>query len=160
MPDLARARQRMADVQLAGRGIRDTRVLDAMRSIPREAFVEEGFEEFAYEDGPLPIAEGQTISQPYIVALMLEAAEVRPGDRVLEVGTGSGYAAAIASRLAREVHTIERHASLAAMARRRLANGGYDNVTVHTGDGSRGLPGTSRMMPFSWPLADRKCRTH
>ena len=81
MPDLARARQRMADVQLAGRGIRDTRVLDAMRSTPREAFVEEGFEEFAYEDGPLPIAEGQTISQPYIVALMLEAADLKPGDK-------------------------------------------------------------------------------
>ena len=141
MPDLARARQRMADVQLAGRGIRDTRVLDAMRSTPREAFVEEGFEEFAYEDGPLPIAEGQTISQPYIVALMLEAADLKPGDKILEVGTGSGYAAAIASRIAREVHTIERHASLAAMARRRLANGGYDNVVVHTGDGTRGFPG-------------------
>src|SRR4051795_6888617 len=141
MIDHSLPRNRMVDVQVARRGVRDLHVLDAMRRVPREAFVEPGFEEFAYEDGPLPIAEGQTISQPYIVALMLEAAEVRPGDRVLEVGTGSGYAAAIASRLAREVHTIERHASLAAMARRRLANGGYDNVTVHTGDGTRGFTG-------------------
>jgi protein-L-isoaspartate(D-aspartate) O-methyltransferase len=124
-------------VQIARRGVRDRHVLDPMRRVPREAFVEPGFEEFAYEDGSLPIGEDYTISQPYIVALMIEAAELRPGDKVLEVGTGSGYAAAIASRLAREVHTIERHASLAAMARHRLANGGYDNVMVHTGDGSR-----------------------
>src|SRR3954462_6241711 len=109
MAELSRKRSRMVDLQIAQRGVRDARVLRAMREVPREAFVEEGFEEFAYEDGPLPIAEGQTISQPYIVALMLEAADLKPGDKILEVGTGSGYAAAVASRIAREVHTIERH---------------------------------------------------
>ena len=97
MLDLAspRDRDRMVEVQIARRGVRDRHVLDAMRSVPREAFVEPGFEEFAYEDGPLPIGQGQTISQPYIVALMIEAAEVKPGDSVLEVGAGSGYAAAV-----------------------------------------------------------------
>jgi protein-L-isoaspartate(D-aspartate) O-methyltransferase len=152
MPDLARARQRMADVQLARRGIRDTRVLDAMRSTPREAFVEEGFEEFAYEDGPLPIAEGQTISQPYIVALMLEAADLKPGDKILEVGTGSGYAAAVASRIAREVHTIERHASLAAMARRR-SDRLCGNLTMSPG--FQQLSSPSPAQPFQnafWPV--------
>src|SRR4051812_25629616 len=99
MRDALRARQNMVEVQIAGRGVRDGYVLEAMRQVPREAFVEPGFEEFAYEDGPLPIGEGQTISQPYIVALMIEAAEVKPGDRVLEVGTGSGYAAAVASQI-------------------------------------------------------------
>jgi protein-L-isoaspartate(D-aspartate) O-methyltransferase len=92
MLDLAhpRDRDRMVDVQIARRGVRDRDVLDAMRRVPREAFVESGFEEFSYEDAPLPIGEGQTISQPYIVALMIEAAELKPGDRVLEVGAGSG----------------------------------------------------------------------
>jgi protein-L-isoaspartate O-methyltransferase len=89
MLGLPRARSRMVDIQVAGRGVRDRRVLEAMRRVPREAFVEAGFEEFAYEDGPLPIGEGQTISQPYIVALMIEAAEVKPGDSVLEVGGSS-----------------------------------------------------------------------
>ena len=93
MLDLSRARDRMVEVQVARRGVRDRHVLDAMRRVPREAFVEPGFEEFAYEDGPLPIAEGQTISQPYVVAFMIEASEVRPGTSVLEVGAGSGYAA-------------------------------------------------------------------
>src|SRR3982750_3409554 len=94
MLDLSRARGRMADAQLARRGVRERRVLEAMRRVPREEFVEPGYEEFAYEDSPLPIGEGQTISQPYIVALMIEAGEVRPGDAVLEVGAGSGYVAA------------------------------------------------------------------
>src|SRR5882724_4668146 len=106
MLDLSRARDRMVDIQVARRGIRDPLVLDALRRVPREAFVEPGFEEFAYDDGPLPIGEGQTISQPYIVALMIEAAEVGPGDNVLEVGTGSGYAAALLSRIAGRVYTI------------------------------------------------------
>jgi len=97
LPGLSRARERMVNVQIAGRGVRDPLVLEAMRRVPREAFVESGYEEFAYEDGPLPIGEGQTISQPYIVALMIEAAEVKPGDSVLEVGAGSGYAAAVMS---------------------------------------------------------------
>src|SRR5437879_6302310 len=109
---LAADRERMVERQIAARGVNDQRVLDAMRQVPREAFVAPGFEEFAYEDSPLPIAEGQTISQPYIVALMIEAAEVRPGDRVLEVGAGSGYAAAVMSRIAAKVYAIERHAAL------------------------------------------------
>src|SRR3954465_2422081 len=117
--DLARARERMVQVQIAGRGIRDRHVLDAMRCVPREAFVEPGFEEFAYEDAPLPIGAGQTISQPYIVALMIEAAEIKPGDNVLEVGAGSGYAAAVMSRIAGHVHAIERHPSLGERARGR-----------------------------------------
>src|SRR3954465_605257 len=95
MLDLARARAHMVKVQIARRGVRDRRVLDAMRRIPREAFVEPGVEEFAYEERPLPVGEGQTVSQPVIVALMIEAAEVNPGDSVLEVGAGSGYAAAV-----------------------------------------------------------------
>jgi protein-L-isoaspartate(D-aspartate) O-methyltransferase len=103
-------RKRMVEKQIAVRGIRDPALLDACRTVPREVFVDEGFEEFAHEDGPLPIGEEQTISQPYVVALMIEAAELRPGDRVLEVGAGSGYAAAIISRVAGRVFAIERHA--------------------------------------------------
>jgi len=133
-------RNRMVEVQLAARRIRDARVLDAMRKVPREQFVQSGAEEFAYEDCALPIANGQTISQPYIVALMTEAAELRATDTVLEVGTGSGYAAAVASLLVRGVHTIERHAGLVETARKRLALLGYKNVTVHVGDGTQGLP--------------------
>src|SRR6266700_7736757 len=117
MADLVQARDRMVEAQIARRGVRDRRVLQAMREVPREAFVEPGFEEFAYEDGALPIAEGQTISQPYIVALMIEAAEVQPGDHVLEVGAGSGYAAAVMSQIANRVYAIERHRSLAEAAR-------------------------------------------
>src|SRR5438067_11875640 len=116
----SRDRDRMVDVQIARRGVRDSRVLEAMRRVPREDFVEPGFEEFAYEDGPLPIGEGQTISQPYIVALMIEAAEVKPGDSVLEVGAGSGYAAAIMGQIADRVYTIQRHASLLDSALRRV----------------------------------------
>lgn len=140
MAEFAQQRDRMVEVQLAGRGIRDRRVLDAMAEVPRERFVDSGLEEFAYEDGALPIANGQTISQPYIVALMSEAAELKPADKVLEVGTGSGYAAAVVSRLAGAVHTVERHGDLARIAAQRLAAQGYDNCTVHAGDGSRGLP--------------------
>src|SRR3989440_4101962 len=130
MLDLAhpRDRNRMVDVQIARRGVRDSRVLEAMRRVPREDFVEPGFEEFAYEDGPLPIGEGQTISQPYIVALMIEAAEVKPGDSVLEVGAGSGYAAAIMSQIAERVHAIERHPALGESARERLKQLGYNNI--------------------------------
>jgi protein-L-isoaspartate(D-aspartate) O-methyltransferase len=134
------ARDRMVDVQLKGRGVRDRHVLDAMRRVPRESFVEPGFEEFAYEDGALPIGEEQTISQPYIVALMIEMAEVKPGDAVLEVGAGSGYAAAVMSRIANRVHAIERHASLAEAARRRFRELGYDNIELRVGDGTVGWP--------------------
>jgi protein-L-isoaspartate(D-aspartate) O-methyltransferase len=140
MPDLAQARDRMVEAQLAGRGVRDPHVLDAMRLVPREAFVEPNLKEFAYEDGPLPIGEGQTISQPYVVALMIEAAEVKPGDRVLEVGAGSGYAAAVMSRIAEHVHAIERHPKLADRARRRLKELGYTNVELRVGDGTLGWP--------------------
>jgi protein-L-isoaspartate(D-aspartate) O-methyltransferase len=134
------ARDRMVRVQIESRGVRDRRVLEAMREVPRERFVEEGFAEFAYEDGALPIAEGQTISQPYIVALMIEAAEVGPDDRVLEIGAGSGYAAAVMSRIAGRVFAIERHASLGAAARRRFKDLGYDNIELRVGDGTLGWP--------------------
>jgi protein-L-isoaspartate(D-aspartate) O-methyltransferase len=133
-----KARERMITAQLRRRGVRDARVLDAMANVPREAFVSAGTEEFAYEDGPLPIGEGQTISQPYIVAAMAEAAELEPGDRMLEVGAGSGYAAAIFSRLAGHVFAVERHASLTEAARARCRALGYHNITLKTGDGSIG----------------------
>ena len=132
------ARSRMVDVQIAQRGVRDSRVLKAMREVPREAFVDPDFEEFAYEDTPLPIGKGQTISQPFMVAYMIEAADIDPGDRVLEVGTGSGYAAAVMSRIADHVYTIERHASLAEIARQRFELLGYDNIEVRAGDGTKG----------------------
>ena len=110
--DRSAERERMIAAQVASRGVTDARVLEAMRQVPREAFVRQGMEEFAYEDSPLPIADGQTISQPYIVALMIEAAQIKAGDRVLDVGTGSGYAAAVLSRLAGKVYSIERHRDL------------------------------------------------
>jgi protein-L-isoaspartate(D-aspartate) O-methyltransferase len=130
----------MVERQLSRRGIRDTSVLAAMRKVPREKFVDPGMEEFAFEDSPLPIGEGQTISQPYIVAFMSEAAELSPNDRVLEVGTGSGYAAAVLSRIAKAVYTIERHSALAEAAKHRLTRVGIKNVFVQTGDGTLGWP--------------------
>jgi len=139
MPDYAKRRDRMVEVHLARRGIRDTRVLEAMRTVPRELFVCKGMEEFAYEDSPLPIEEEQTISQPYIVAAMVEAAEIEPGSTVLEVGAGSGYAAAVLGQLADRVFAIERHPKLSKLARRRIAALGYDNIEIRSGDGSRGL---------------------
>jgi protein-L-isoaspartate(D-aspartate) O-methyltransferase len=138
--DFARARESMVESQIAARGIRDPLVLDAMRAVPREAFVPERLRPFAYEDGPLPIGEGQTISQPYIVAVMTEAALLKVGNRALEIGTGSGYGAAVLARIAAEVYTIERLAGLAESARRRLAELGYDNVHVLLGDGTLGWP--------------------
>ncbi len=126
--------------QIAGRGIADRRVLAAMEKVPREAFLPEAMQEFAYEDTPLPIEEGQTISQPYIVARMAEAAGVGPFDRVLEVGAGSGYAAAVLGELAGRVFTIERHPALVQLARTRLRQLGYGNVEVRTGDGTLGWP--------------------
>lgn len=140
MPDFAYARHRMVERQLAGRGIADARVLGAMGEVPREAFVSEGMEEFAYEDSPLPIEAGQTISQPYIVGLMVEAAAVRPGERVLEIGAGSGYAAAVMSRIAADVYAIERHEPLTRLAQGRLDKLGYQNIHLKTGDGSGGWP--------------------
>jgi protein-L-isoaspartate(D-aspartate) O-methyltransferase len=136
----ARERAEMVERQLARRGIADERVLQAFRRVPREAFVRRELAKYAYDDGPLPIGEGQTISQPYVVALMTEAARVEPGVRVLDVGTGSGYAAAILAELAGEVVTIERHAALADAARETLQRLGYENIEVMAGDGSRGVP--------------------
>lgn len=140
MSSYSRARTRMVDVQIARRGVRDGDVLQAMRSVPREAFVEPGSEEFAYEDGPLPIGDGQTISQPYNVALMIAAAELKSRNRVLEVGAGSGYAAAVASRIAEQVYAIERHPSLGEAARRRFAQLGYGNIELRVSDGTKGWP--------------------
>lgn len=138
--DNAASRERMVASQIARRGVTDPRVLAAMRAVPREAFVAEGMEEFAYEDSPLPIEEGQTISQPYIVAVMTEAAKLEPGNRVLDVGTGSGYAAAVLSRIAGKVFSIERHRPLADVARERFAQLGYKNIEVRHGDGTLGWP--------------------
>ena len=135
---LADDRDRMVSEQLARRGIRDARVLDAMRREPREAFVPEEHRSRAYADQALPIGEGQTISQPYMVAIMTEALALRGGERVLEIGTGSGYQAAILSELAREVISIERQPELAARAATLLASLGYRNVQVLVGDGSSG----------------------
>ena len=128
----------MVENQIVSRGVEDGRVLDAMRRVPRERFVSQDVAEFAYEDTPLPIEEGQTISQPYIVAVMAEALELGPADRVLEIGAGSGYAAAVLGQIAAEVFTIERHRGLAEQARDRMAALGYDNVTVAAGDGTLG----------------------
>jgi protein-L-isoaspartate(D-aspartate) O-methyltransferase len=136
--DFDSLRQAMVEHQIAGRGVRDERVLEAMRTVPREAFVPEPLAEQAHDDTPLPIGAEQTISQPYIVALMAEALEIRPGDRVLEVGAGSGYAAAVLARLAGEVYAVERHESLAREARERLAGLGIQNVQVAHGDGTLG----------------------
>ncbi|WP_313803941.1 protein-L-isoaspartate(D-aspartate) O-methyltransferase [Sphingobium sp.] len=140
MTNFQRLRNRMVDRQIVRRGIGDARVLAAMRVVPRERFVREGLEEFAYEDAALPIEEEQTISQPYIVAAMLEAAEIEPGDLVMEVGGGSGYAAALIGQIAGKVIAIERHAALGRLATGRMAALGYANVDIRIGDGSRGLP--------------------
>jgi protein-L-isoaspartate(D-aspartate) O-methyltransferase len=136
----ARQRERMVAEQIAARGIDDAAVLAAMREVPREQFVDAAWHAEAYDDTPLPIGDGQTISQPYIVALMLAALRFRPGDRVLEIGVGSGYASALASRIVAHVDAVERHPRLADLARARLAHLGYDNVTVHCADGSAGWP--------------------
>lgn len=136
--DFEKQRQRMVEEQLARRGVRDAAVLKAMRTVPREAFLPEDMGQMAYEDSPLPIGEGQTISQPYIVAVMIAHLELEEGDRVLEIGTGSGYGAAVLSRIAAEVYTVERLASLAEDARRRIQRLGYENVHVRVGDGSLG----------------------
>lgn len=136
----ARQRRRMLDEQLIPRGIRDEAVLAAMGSVPRELFVPPDQVDYAYHDRPLPIEDGQTISQPYIVALMTELASVSPNDRVLEIGAGSGYAAAVLGSIAERVFTIERHSRLAELARSRLAAAGIANVQVIVGDGTVGLP--------------------
>ena len=138
MESLAARREAMIAHQLVARGVRDAAVLGAMRRVPREAFVPRQLVELAYDDAPLPIEEGQTISQPYIVARMSEALELSPGDRVLDVGTGSGYGAAVLGQLAAEVYTIERHGSLARRAEERFRRLGYRNIHVRHGDGTLG----------------------
>jgi protein-L-isoaspartate(D-aspartate) O-methyltransferase len=138
--DYDRLREQMVQRQIAARGIRSKAVLDAMRKVRREGFVPSYLGEFAYEDSPLPIEEEQTISQPYIVAYMIDALALRGGERVLEIGTGSGYAAAVLAEIAARVYTIERHEGLARTARARLAQDGYTNVEVRHGDGTLGWP--------------------
>ena len=140
LPDFAAARERMIAHHIAGRGIHDPAVLNAFREVPRELFVAEADAASAYDDMPLPIESDQTISQPYIVALMIVAAGVRPGQRVLEVGAGSGYAAALMGRIAAQVVAIERYAELARLAAARMARLGYHNVEVRHGDGALGAP--------------------
>jgi len=133
-------RERMVRTQLAERGIREVRVLDAMSRVPRHEFVPETLRQEAYEDHPLPIGEGQTISQPYIVAAMLEHLALQTIDRVLEIGTGSGYVTALLSLLCAEVYSVERHAQLAALAESTLHRLGYRNRKIRVGDGSQGWP--------------------
>ncbi len=139
-PDpLTAARQEMVQKQLVARGLKNARVLESMAWVPREDFVPEPYRAQAYEDHPLPIGEGQTISQPYIVAVTLAALELSASNKVLEIGTGSGYQTALLSRLASRVYSIERHEKLAAQARATLERLGYRNVAVYTGDGASGL---------------------
>jgi protein-L-isoaspartate(D-aspartate) O-methyltransferase len=138
--DPVASRHLMVTQQLRARDISDERVLAAMRAVPREAFVPPGLRTRAYEDAALPIGAGQTISQPYMVAAICQALSLSGRERVLDVGAGSGYQAAVLAELADEVHTIERVPELADRARRALADAGYDRVVVHLGDGTLGLP--------------------
>ena len=133
-------RHHMVTEQIISRGIQDERLLGALRSIPRHWFVPEEYANIAYSDSPLPIGQGQTISQPYIVALMTELLELQGDENVLEVGTGSGYQAAILAFLAKQVHSIERYEALAEKAKKALMKLGLTNVVVHVGDGTLGLP--------------------
>jgi protein-L-isoaspartate(D-aspartate) O-methyltransferase len=134
-------RQRMIEAQLRGRGIADERVLAAMLRVPRHEFAPDRYRDQAYDDHPLPIGEAQTISQPYIVARMLESLALSPADKVLEIGTGSGYLTALLAELVAEVFSVERHAALADAARELLERMGYTNVRAIVGDGSRGFAG-------------------
>jgi protein-L-isoaspartate(D-aspartate) O-methyltransferase len=140
MADMQRRRQEMVRYQLLERDIDDPAVLEAMARVPREEFVPEDMRDVAYADSPLPIGSEQTISQPYVVALMIEALELSPGDRALEIGTGSGYAAAVLAQVADEVYTIERHKELAEVAARRFHRLGYDNIHVRQANGTLGWP--------------------
>ena len=138
MTDFAAEREAMVERQLKRRGISEPEILDAFRAVPREAFISEEYAHQAYGDHPLPIEANQTISQPYIVALMIQAAAINPGDSVLEVGAGSGYAAAVISRIAARVIGVERQHELVEVARTRLKRLGYDNVEIIEGDGTKG----------------------
>jgi protein-L-isoaspartate(D-aspartate) O-methyltransferase len=137
---MEQARHKMVAEQIEARGLDDPAVLAAMRQVPREAFIDSKYHRYAYEDGPLPILAGQTISQPYVVALMIAKLKLGPTDKVLEIGTGSGYAAAVLSRIAGQVYTVERIAELVEFARQNLAFCGYGNVLIRHGDGTMGWP--------------------
>jgi protein-L-isoaspartate(D-aspartate) O-methyltransferase len=150
MTDYAAEREAMVERQLRRRGISDPEILSAFRAVPREAFVSTEYAHLAYGDHPLPIEAGQTISQPYIVALMIEAAAINGRDKVLEVGSGSGYAAAVISRIAFRVIGIERQHDLVEASRERLRRLGYDNVEIVEGDGTKGVP---EKAPFDAILA-------
>jgi protein-L-isoaspartate(D-aspartate) O-methyltransferase len=138
MTNFAAERDAMVERQIESRGIREPSILEAFRAVPREEFLSDDYRELAYGDHPLPIEAGQTISQPYIVALMIQAADIKCGDRVLEVGAGSGYAAAVISRIAGQVIAIERQGELVAVAKERMRRLGYDNVRIVEADGTRG----------------------
>ena len=141
--DFVAEREAMVERQLMHRGICEAQILDAFRAVPREAFVSPELGHMAYEDHPLPIEARQTISQPYIVALMIQAAEISASDRVLEIGSGSGYAAAVISRIASRVIGVERQHELVEIARERMSRLGYDNVEIVEGDGTKGWPGAA-----------------
>lgn len=151
--DFAALRKEMVDRQLCRRGIADPRVLEAMGSVPREEFVPEELRARAYDDGALPIGHGQTISQPYVVAFMTEVAQLRPEDKVLEIGTGSGYAAAILGRICQEVYSVERIPELAEQARSRLQRLGLERVDIAVDDGTTGLPGHAPYAAILVPAA-------
>ena len=136
----ARQRKEMIERQIRSRGIRDEAILAALEAVPREVFVPEAYQYAAYDDSPLPIPGEQTISQPYVVALMMRALKLQPDECVLEIGSGSGYATALLSRIVREVHGVERHKVLVEYACERLEKLGYDNAHIHHGDGTMGWP--------------------
>jgi protein-L-isoaspartate(D-aspartate) O-methyltransferase len=138
MTNFAAEREAMVERQIASRGISEPTILEAFRAVPREEFLSKDYADLAYGDHPLPIEAGQTISQPYIVALMIQAAEMKAGDNVLEVGAGSGYAAAVMSRIAGQVTAIERQTDLVKVAQERMQRLGFDNVRIVEGDGTRG----------------------
>ena len=140
MTNFAQLREAMVERQIAARGLDDPGLLAAFRAVPREEFIGADYAIYAYQDSPLPIESGQTISQPYIVALTIYAAGIKPGDKVLEVGAGSGYAAAVIGQIAAEVIAIERHHQLVELARQRMARLCYDNVRIVAGDGTLGWP--------------------
>ena len=145
MTNFASEREAMVERQIESRGIRNPLILEAFRTVPREEFLAQAYRDLAYGDHPLPIEAGQTISQPYVVAHMIDAAGIRPGDTVLEVGAGSGYAAAVIGRIASRVIAVERQPDLVQVATERLRRLGYDNVEIVEGDGTRGRP---REAPF------------
>ena len=140
MSDFGTLRERMIERHIAARGLDDPKLLMAFRAVPREDFISGDYADYAYQDSPLPIESGQTISQPYIVGLTIDAAGIKPGDKILEVGAGSGYAAAVIGQIAAQVIAIERHHELVELAHRRMRRLGYGNVRVVEGDGTLGWP--------------------